>query len=235
MAATVVAFAILSFLTKDLRLDAERIVERLASRNKASLFFWGSCFIVAVFILTMGARSADLSIFDLNREDALGTYFHSLLLFIVGLFALSRANDRRNKPFGWLVMSWIFWVMAIDELTSIHESIPRRLSIGHSTNEIFGFVSWTVLLAPVILLVLAYFIKVSMRLSNRSRFLIILGGACYVTAVALEQMILGPHIQTLQCVAEEGMEITGTTMFIVAFAINRGLPDRKPKSRLSPI
>lgn len=231
MALTVVIFSVAAIFSTRVREDAREVVDWMISKRTSAIVFWIICVFMGCFILAMGAFHGNLSVFDLNREDGLGTYFHGFLLFIAGIFILSRTRTHSNKPLGWLAMAGIFWAMAIDELTSIHESIPRRLGIGTSTNEIFGLVSWTVLLAPVILAVMLYFVTVSLRLSRRSLALVIIGGVCYLSAIALEQLILGPHIQTVQCVAEEGMEILGTTMFIVAFGINHKVPDRSLRKR----
>ncbi|MCK5833285.1 hypothetical protein KAH81_06400 [bacterium] len=218
--------AILSFLSKNFRSDTLNITDKLFSRTYLAHSFWYSLLFLGLFTLAMELFAKQGSIFDLNREDAIGTYFHAFLLFLVGFLAISRSQVTKNKPFRWYVFGGLFWAMAIDELTSIHESIPRRLSLGQSSNEICGLVSWTVLLAPVILFVALYFFFISYRLGKKSRVFIILAIACYLTAVSLEQLILGSHIPTAECLAEEGIEMLGTSSFIIALALAHKHPDR---------
>jgi len=219
--------AILAILSHNFRESLTGSITAISNKGTREYLF-GGIFVIIGLLMTASALIKPMTIFDLGREDALGTYFSGAILFLTGAFAFSAGFDRQKGKLRWFIVTGIFWAMALDELTSIHESVPRRLeTLGIGSGDFAGFVPWIALLAPVIIAVSAFLIWFGWKLGPKSRPLALAGLAAWIASLSLEQMIMGYHIPMAECIAEEGCEMVGTTMFALAFAlkIRQAKPD----------
>ena len=224
LALVVVLNLLAVIFSKKSRAAVSGFMANLASSRRKHIFF--AILIAAIILLVFaGAAFPEIGIFDLDREDALGTYLSGFLLVTASAFAFAGGWLRDERKLRWYIVAGLFAAMTIDELTSIHESVPRRFeALGLELSSTGGLVPWTVLLAPVIIAAAAYLLWFGWKLGKKARPVAMVGVACYLAAISLEQLIMGFHIPVAECVAEESMELVGSLMFALSFALS--LPEK---------
>lgn len=173
---------------------------------------------------------------DLKLEANAAVWYSSVVLLMAAVGALAIAERVRADAgmprwgrFVWLVIAGFFVGLSVDETAQLHE----RVGV-HFTNR-FGTVpfltdggwpafAWLLALFPLIGLFLG-FVLVAVRtwvsMSARSRALILGGLACWVGVLLAEfvqaQLVRWSWDRSLQGALEEGLELTGATLFLVGF------------------
>ena len=85
------------------------------------------------FVLVEAAGRTFMSLFDLDSDASLPTWYSSIKLFLiaslVGLYALSRFD--RGRPRSWILLAFpiVFLLMSADEVVMVHEQIGRKLDV----------------------------------------------------------------------------------------------------------
>jgi hypothetical protein len=177
-----------------------------------------------------GAKSAFgfITLFDLNREGNIPTWFSVILMVLCALLLALIAAARRSSGDRWFRhwagLGMIFALMSIDEFTQLHERVMFMLNrrydfCGLLTN------AW-VLPAFVFLALLAIvYARFLLALPGRSCRWFILSGAVYISGVVGIEMISGLMKRThgmeslgfaLSTTLEETLEMTGLALFIYA-------------------
>jgi hypothetical protein len=161
-------------------------------------------------------------LFDASHEYNIPALFSTLILFIssVLLFMIYFIPGQKNKKHlkFWLLLGFVFLVLAIDEATVIHE----RFSNFSGRPDL----EWTWIL-PYGILVLAggiFFIRFLFSLTAKTRKLFIIAGSIYVTATMgfepVEGYVMSAYGPTytyfLLCAVEEFLEMAGIIIFIYA-------------------
>lgn len=182
-------------------------------------------------------------LFYMDSEMSLNNTFATLLLLIAGsLLALVSFYKRRAKDrfaVQWTVLSVIFFYLAVDEASAIHDRftpfLRDLLDVGG-----FFYQSW-VILALIILLVLAvYFFRFIVHLPQKTRNRFLLAAFLYVGGALVLEMfagrreeLIGPDNfeRVLFYSSEETLELLGLILF--NHALLHYLYERNPKVELN--
>ena len=160
-------------------------------------------------------------LFDVDEEDALPTWFSTILLLIVSAILwycaqLERAGADRWAVY-WYVLSVGFLLMSIDEVAGIHETINTVIE-SH----------WAVGGGILALMIGLCFVPFLLGLPRRTALLFVVAGVAYIAgAVGIE--ILGQPMDAdtleynLLTLVEEGLEMFGVILFLY------GLLDHVPR------
>ena len=172
---------------------------------------------------------------DLKLEGNVAVWYSSTLLFLTALAALAisthvppQITQPRLYCLVWRIATLFFLGLAIDETAQLHERT------GHLFTKYFGGVpgltpgagpvfAWLVALAPMIIVFLVVMKMAAqwLRLHNRSRNLALAGIACWIGVLLAEfiqaQLRRLSMPRSIQGVIEEGLEIIGTTLFLISF------------------
>ena len=124
----------------------------------------------------------------------------------------------------WSVLSVLFFLLSVDEASSIHELLNTPLRDKLHMGSFFHF-SWVVVGIPfVFVLVLAY-MKFVFRLPRRTKVLFCIAALVFLTGAVGFELIGGHHAQlygrrslsyTILTSIEETLEMVGLVIFIHA-------------------
>jgi hypothetical protein len=173
---------------------------------------------------------------DLKNESNLSTWYSSIILFIAGCLAFLnlQVNAYPNKLkwvylSGWSLIGCLLIILSADESAIIHESIASIAYLEKSPvmrNEItLGAGDWIPFLMPFIIgsvVVLLSFIIFSFFKCKKFMLVGLMGVFCWIGSIVGEA-IEGKFIniamsRALEGLIEESLEITGTTLLLIAFA-----------------
>ena len=209
--------------------------------NRASVvrFYWIIGFINLGFITMTALRDIGVlpdryryTIWDLKEEGNLAVWYSSLLLSLCALasaVAASRKDMVLQSVERWFFagLAAAFLLLSMDEAASIHEHVGRNVSreaLGSNalTDKNPAF-AWVLVYAPLALVFSALTLYAASRWRDdyrRSSKLMALAIACWLgvfVAEAGEAWLLAQGWNRgLQGTLEEGLEIVGSTLFLIA-------------------
>jgi hypothetical protein len=188
-------------LSKAKHLAAVVIIDILQNMNPyVSLLLSSAAFLTLMSILVHTIRLLTgherllgfISLFSLNSENNLPTWFASFLLML--LFQKCRdiskacpASDISRRP--WKILAFIFLLMSMDEVASMHELLGNNI-IGHYWNT-GGYLKYAFVIPGtfIALAVAIAFIPFLKRLPGRTSAAMVASGAIYVMAtIGLESI-----------------------------------------------
>jgi len=160
-------------------------------------------------------------LFDFNAEQNLPTLFSTILLIINGVlfFILGKSvsSETRNKWI-WYFFAFVFFFLALDEFSEIHESLSKPFHELFNTKGILYY-AWVIPYGLLFLLLVLFFVPLWWRMELRIRILFALSAFLYVLGAIGFEMLGGKEFQkmgdqlTLKCsllaTAEEILEIGG--------------------------
>lgn len=171
--------------------------------------------------------------FDLGHEPSLPAFYSAVVILmcamVLSVIARQSRRDGDGRSFYWWVLCLGFTAMAIDEAVMIHEMADAAVHTWIPTSGLFYF-AW-VLPAIVGLLALAiFFAKFLFSLDRQTRFAFVISGAIFVGGAVGMELVAGlifdaaeSEAAALRSVAhvisqmiEEGMEMIGIAMFLIA-------------------
>jgi len=166
--------------------------------------------------------------FDLDEEEAFGTWFSSLLLFVAGLSLLLQARHCRIEGHGWShwwrLLAIGFFVLSLDEVIGVHEYV----------NAVTEDTSWTTYAAPIVALVGLAYLPFLASLPAQTRYLFLVAGALYIGAALgverstdwyEEQDLLDSLAYNMWTAVEETLEMAGIILFLYALWSYMARPD----------
>ncbi|UCD74832.1 MAG: hypothetical protein JSV91_13725 [Phycisphaerales bacterium] len=175
---------------------------------------------------------------SLRDEGTLATWYSSALLLAAGFVALLNARyvapnsaKPRTQTIGWAILALVLIGLSADEICQVHEwiggALNRQLAVSAGTAEskpLPASTAWLLALCPVIAGVAVFMLLFFWRglgQCRASRRLAFLGLACWV-AVIVAEFVEGRASSAgadrgFQPAIEEGMEIIGTTLLLIAF------------------
>ena len=165
--------------------------------------------------------------FHLNNENSLPTFYSGVLLLSCGvllnLIAMHQRRTGGRQSRHWTVLGFIFFYLACDETSGLHEMMNKpAVSLLHPSG-IFHF-AWVIPgIVIVILLGLAY-LRFLIGLPPETRRRFILAACLYVGGAIGVEMIGARHIESVGddlaygyiVALEEAMEMFGAITFIYA-------------------
>lgn len=184
--------------------------------------------------------------FNLRHEANVAVWYSSVLLLGAAVAALAISRDRaparahRTYAVFWTLAAIAFAWLSLDETAMIHEGlgwavIGRFGSIPFmAERERGGWIfAWTIVLFPAILAFVVGMVWASrawLGLHRLSQRLTLIATACWaavvITEVVESQMARLSMNRSFEWVIEEGLEITGTTLFLIAFIEFLRRPER---------
>ncbi len=167
-----------------------------------------------------------VAMFRLQSEHNAPAYYSglqllaaALLLFIIARHAVTRSL-RSALP--WLGLGVMFCYLAVDEVMMIHENFG---ALGKSFSAFDGLkYKWVVMGFVLVVAVVALFFRFWLRLPPRTRMWFAVSAAVYIGGAIGFETISGLYANrysedfgfSLLIVFEEGMEIIGIAMFLMA-------------------
>ncbi|GAB3171232.1 hypothetical protein GCM10027291_24050 [Telluribacter humicola] len=170
--------------------------------------------------------------FDFNGENNFPAFFSTLLMLSASLILYfiykqtQLINHYGKEKKQWLILSVIFFFLALDENLQIHEASSNQVR-PFITNDFAGLLHWAWIIPyfMLFLAVAAYMFRFVISLPVITRNLFFLSAALFVEGAAGLEMFEGyfykmysiDHFynQLLYCL-EELMEMAGVTTFIYA-------------------
>ena len=167
-------------------------------------------------------------LFDVGRDYNVPTLFSSFLLLMASIllfyiYRQKKAGSGKKADYRWLVLSIIFFYLAIDEYARIHEELMETV---HSRLHIkltgYLFVPWVIPYALFTLVVFIYFFRFVLNLPKKTSNLIFIAGFIYVAGALGFEMLEAHELEIngrnvlvhLQETIEETMEMCGVIIFI---------------------
>lgn len=200
--------------------------ERLLRRLLGVCFSLTAVSIACSYLYLQRGRSLrGLAILFLLEEDtSVPTWFAAAQLAgAAAVLATLAARDRlmdRVVARGWALLSVVFALLSIDEVATLHEWAGDVIGARRG----YFYYSWVILGAVVVGIVGLLSLPLLRRLPRRTRTLIVLSGAVFVSGALLMEMVNGRlddigssdlHY-SLQSAVEEAMELCGASLFLYA-------------------
>jgi len=187
-------------------------------------------YLVEVLLIdSIGTLLADfLDLFSVNLEASIPTWYATILLFVAGVLLLSiavfkwRDHDRFRRH--WSVLALGFIYLSMDEGAQIHEIFVDPAKQAFDLSGFFEF-GWQIFAIPVVIVVLAFFVRFTWQLPSRTRALFVvsagiyLGGALFFEGISasLWGVNNGLSLSYLAIATiEETFEMLGIVLFIYA-------------------
>jgi len=162
-----------------------------------------------------------VGLFSLSYESNLPTWYSSALLLAcaVTLTAIAPAAPPGQARY-WSLLSAVFGYLSIDEAVGLHEQLNEVVHLGGP----FYF-GWIIPAGAAVLLVGAAYLRFLRALPAETRRRFLVAGALYVGGALLMEIPLGLWTEArgdgglgyaLIDFAEESLEMTGATLFLLA-------------------
>ncbi|MCD6355987.1 MAG: hypothetical protein J7L66_01770 [Anaerolineaceae bacterium] len=164
---------------------------------------------------------------DVDRELTIPTMFSVMLLFLIALtlFMIARIKKRQKDKFtwSWFTLAFGFLFMSFDEGSSIHELtvMPIRRAVGEKLPGFLTF-AWVIPGIAIILVVGIIFIRFYFALPSRTKHLVFISAAVYLSGLVGVEMIGGNYASVygiknltynLIVTVEESLEMAGMVLF----------------------
>ena len=164
------------------------------------------------------------SIFGLNREQNLGAWYSTVLMFASAVLLLvvgrraSRAKDKDAVQ--WYILAWVFVALSFDEASSVHEMAMELVqdSLHTSGPLLYAWVIPALILVPLFAMAYIPFLR---RIRKPYGAWIFISGAVFVTGALGMEMVGGMVSEdkvafTITFLIEESLELAGMTSFFLA-------------------
>jgi hypothetical protein len=211
----------------------------LARRFYAIVLACDAVFIIVTLLSDLKAPVPRdiIRLFDLKLEINLAVWYSSALLLLVAAVAFAIAFSPPPRGAGrkwysrvWILIGLFFLALSADETAQVHERVGYRLTraAGESLGTTFGLAhpayGWVALALPfaaVFIIVVLLAARWWLGLHGRTRRLTLCALACWagviVAEIAEERMIRWSVEPSVRGLIEEGLEIAGATLFLIAF------------------
>lgn len=177
--------------------------------------------------LTSGLNLVDdfIKLFDFNTERNIPTLYSSIALIGASILLIAIAFKNKTMSFSyipWLILSFIFLFLSIDEISSIHERLVEP------TKEIFGtsgllYYAWVIPYGIAVILFVIAYSKFLFRLPKNIMILFIVSGTTFISGAIGFEMLGGRHVElygrdnilhSFFYTCEELLEMLGVAIFI---------------------
>lgn len=205
-----------------------RVAAGLLCLASAGIFGLGLLRELVVPVIGTETLLLDLRHIWLDAERSLPAWYSSLLLFTSALllFAIARLTGRQRERdvSRWYLLSLVFLLMSIDEIAGFHEALIEPLRDRFGLSGILHY-AWVIPGSAAVIALGAFFVPFLFRLPRATGIRFALAGAIYVGG-ALGLEFVGGYFMSgygpsavgyiAASTIEEGMELAGLTLFVVA-------------------
>lgn len=167
--------------------------------------------------------------FAVGGEHNVPALFSTSLMFLIAViaFVLARAHQRNglDGAMGWLLIGVIFVFLGIDETAMIHEKLAQPLRESLGVGGIFYF-AWIIPYTIAVGVLAVVYLPFVWRLPPRSRNLVVLAAAVYLSSAVGMEAINGAYFETMEdsgivvyalmVMVEELGEMAGLAIFLCA-------------------
>ncbi|WP_176428849.1 hypothetical protein [Nodularia sp. NIES-3585] len=180
------------------------------------------------FLPDFPLRDPFINEFNLDKENNFPTLYSSLALLFSSILLAIIGYDRQIKitryARKWQALSWIFLLLSLDEITSLHENLiePMRRNFNLSGFLHFG---WVLPIGTLVIIFVISFMKFLFHLPLKIRILFIIAGIVFISGALVLEMIGGKYVDlygednftySVITTIEEGLEMAGIVIFINA-------------------
>ena len=199
-------------------------LQRLLRLGLASMMLAGFVAELAEDVLEVDNVDAWLWFFSLSYERNLSTWYATCLLCLAAvLLSLIAVGTRQaHGPYvaHWWCLAAAFWSISLDEFVSFHEAMSLWFNFGGVL-----YFGWVIPAAGAVAVFGLCYIRFLAALPAVSRHGFVLAGAVYVTGALGMELPLGywtdmagshNFVYALIDLVEEGLELLGTSLFLLA-------------------
>lgn len=197
------------------------------------VFFLVAIDIIRIFLHFTINRSFFLWLFAVGRDTSIPTWYAAVTLLICSLllWVISWIKQKTDGAyiFQWRVLSGIFLILSIDEVSAIHEWIGKRLILIPKSFKLAtgGFLNydWVVFGMFFVLAFLAFYLRFIFDLPKYTKWMFLLSGFIFVGgSIGIEMINARTHLfygannieYQLATTVEELFEMLGIAIFIYA-------------------
>lgn len=167
-------------------------------------------------------------LFDIDAEYNIPTFYSMFLLLFTALLLLVIAilEKKRKASYAlhWAILSFGFFLMAIDEIVCLHERLvsPIRRMLGAGNRGIFNF-AWVIPGIALVLILVPLFLRFWLRLPSKTRFTFLMAASIYIGGSIGFELIGGYYAElhglknlayNMLTSTEESLEMAGIILFI---------------------
>lgn len=167
-----------------------------------------------------------VTLFSVSSEGKIPTFYSGLtLLFAAGLFGVQWTHERHQHSrlrWYWAALAVIFVLLAMDELLSVHEMATNVLRSRLGIEEGWLYHAWVIPAGVVLVVVAVVFVPFLRHLPARTRGLLLVAGAIYLSGAVVLEMAGGAHASAngydlaygALATIEEVLEMTGILVLL---------------------
>jgi hypothetical protein len=172
---------------------------------------------------------------DVDVEQGAFTWLSVVVLFsaaeLVAISAKEAADDNSRLRWHWWLLTLLFLLASFDELAGLHEKVSALLA-AHEENHGFFYFAWAAPFGLVSLCGLVAFIPFIRSFPPRLAVLMVLSAVFFLGGAVGMEMIDGRFAESLGFESvtyrllsnlEEGLELSGTLLFVYVMLRYRGL------------
>jgi hypothetical protein len=180
------------------------------------------------FLPDFPLRDSFITEFNVDEESNFPTLYSSLtLLFssiLLAIIGYDRQINKARYARQWQTLSWIFLLLSLDEITSIHENLIKPLQRYFNFSG-FLYFGWVLPIGILVIIFALSFIKFVLHLPLKVRVLFICAGIVYIFGALGLEMIGGKYAELygqenftykVFTTIEEFLEMTGIVILINA-------------------
>jgi hypothetical protein len=192
------------------------------------------------------SQDGKVAAFDLDGEGSLAVWFSSVTLLLAGLVAIlvytvrrHRRDDYQGHYRVWLWAALCWFVMSVDETSSLHEGFKEMMKLVTGTPLAGDGSLWWIIPYFFLLGAVGSRLLVDMWESRLSSAALLTTAVCYGVAVVAQVGWILPTADPRVIMLEEGAEMLGNLMLLLAMALHARyvildaeglLPRREPKA-----
>lgn len=181
-------------------------------------------YLIHVLRFNHGIENVTLTrLFDLNQELNIPTWYQGILLFYSAIL-LHRIAGKVNsgKKIYWNVLAFIFIILSMDEVSSIHEDISMYVGNYFKLSGYFFF-AWVIIAIPLLIILAIWLFPFIKKLPKQIAVAMVISALIYILGAVGMEMLGGKYAEiyfqhnlqfnTLSTI-EESFELIGVTLFI---------------------
>lgn len=167
-----------------------------------------------------------IPLFNVDTEQNIPTFFSTFLLLIAALLisviTILKRNQADSHLSHWVVLSFGFFIMAMDEAATLHELLGAiiHMLLKRDTVSFLNFV-WVIPGIALVIVLAIYFLRFFLHLPSKTRLAFLLSASLYLAGAIGLELIEGRYFElygedltySLMTTIEESLEMAGIIIF----------------------